>query len=164
MRHAFPCAMAVVALLLLLGAPFLGARFGLPDDRVLPTNAQSRQVGETLRTEFPGNEATATSIVIPDARSLTGDDVAGYAAALSNVPGVVAVSAPGGSYVRGPRRGPPAVRNRGQGRECVAVGGDREPVVRLAVPSGTRPVARGSRAARCRGPVHRAQPAEPRLG
>ena len=94
MRHAFPCALAVVALLLLLGAPFLGARFGLPDDRVLPTSAQSRQVGDTLRTEFPGNKATATSIVIPDARGLTGDELTGYAVALSKVPGVVAVSAP----------------------------------------------------------------------
>ncbi len=108
MRHAFPCALAVVALLLVLGAPFLSARFGLPDDRVLPTSAQSRQVGDTLRTEFPGNEATATSIVIPDARGLTGDELTGYAAALSNVPGVVAVSAPDGSYVAGRAVGPPA--------------------------------------------------------
>ena len=108
MRHAFPCALAVVALLLLLGAPFLSARFGLPDDRVLPTSAQSRQVGDTLRAEFPGNEATATSIVIPDARGLTGDELTGYAVALSKVPGVVAVSAPDGSYVAGRAVGPPA--------------------------------------------------------
>jgi putative drug exporter of the RND superfamily len=107
MRHAIPCMLAVVALLLILGAPFLSARFGLPDDRVLPTSAQSRQVGDTLRSEFPGNEAMATSIVIPDARSLSDHDVAGYAAALSNVPGAVAVSAPGGSYVRGRAVGPP---------------------------------------------------------
>ena len=107
MRHAIPCALAVVALLLLLGAPFLSARFGLPDDRVLPTSAQSRQVGDTLRSEFPGNTATATSIVIPDARSLSEEDVADYATALSNVPGAVAVSAPRGSYVDGRVVGPP---------------------------------------------------------
>lgn len=106
-RHALPCALVVIALLLILGAPFLNARFGLPDDRVLPTSAQSRQVGDTLRAEFPGNAAAATSIVIPDARNLTGDDVSGYAAALSNVPGAVAVSAPGGSYVDGRVAGPP---------------------------------------------------------
>ncbi len=45
MRHAIPCALAVIALLLILGGPFLSARFGLPDDRVLPATAQSRQVG-----------------------------------------------------------------------------------------------------------------------
>ncbi|MCW2749936.1 MAG: rane protein [Aeromicrobium sp.] len=107
MRHALSCALVAVALLLLLGAPFLRARFGLPDDRVLPASAQSRQVGDTLRTEFPGNAAMATSIVIPGARSLTDDDVNGYAATLSNVPGVVAVAAPGGSYVKGRVVGPP---------------------------------------------------------
>lgn len=107
MRHAVACTVLVVALLLVLGAPFLSARFGLPDDRVLPASAQSRQVGDTLRTEFPGNAAMATSIVIPDARSLTDNDVTGYAAALSDVPGVRAVSAPGGSYVQGRAVGPP---------------------------------------------------------
>ena len=107
MRHAIPCTLAVVALLLILGAPFLSARFGLPDDRVLPTSAESRQVGDTLRSDFPGNTATATSIVIPDAEGLSDDDVAGYAAALSNVPGAVAVSTPGGSYVDGRAVGPP---------------------------------------------------------
>lgn len=107
MRHAIPCALAVVALLLILGAPFLSARFGLPDDRVLPASAQSRQVGDTLRAEFPGNAASATSIVIPDAGTLTKDEVAGYAVALSNVPGAVTVSAPGGSYVDGRVVGPP---------------------------------------------------------
>jgi RND superfamily putative drug exporter len=107
MRHAIACTVLVVALLLVLGAPFLSARFGLPDDRVLPVSAESRQVGDTLRTEFPGNEAMATSIVIPDAQSMTDDDVAGYAAALSNVLGAVAVSAPGGSYVQGRVEGPP---------------------------------------------------------
>ena len=74
---------------------------------MLPTSAQSRQVGDTLRAEFSGNATMATSIVIPDARTLTGDEVASYAAALSNVPGVVAVSAPDGSYVGGRAIGPP---------------------------------------------------------
>ncbi|CAN5702161.1 MMPL family transporter [soil metagenome] len=106
MRRAVVCALAVVALLLLLGSPFLSARFGLPDDRVLPVSAESRQVGDTLRAEFPDNAAMATSIVLSDVGSLTEDDVAGYAAALSNVAGVVAVSAPDGSYVGGRVVGP----------------------------------------------------------
>src|SRR6266536_2786795 len=41
MRRPVPIATAVVAVLLVLGAPFLGVRFGLPDDRVLPTSASS---------------------------------------------------------------------------------------------------------------------------
>ena len=36
MRRPVPIALAVVAFLVLLGTPFLGVRFGLPDDRVLP--------------------------------------------------------------------------------------------------------------------------------
>jgi RND superfamily putative drug exporter len=107
MRHALPCALAVVALLLLLGAPFARARFGLPDDRVLPTTAQSRRVGDTVRAAFPADPATAVSIVIPDARRLTDRDVAGYAAALSKVPGIEAVATPTGSYVEGSAAGPP---------------------------------------------------------
>jgi RND superfamily putative drug exporter len=107
MRHAVPCMLIVVALLLVVGSPFLSARFGLPDDRVLPTSAESRQVGDTLRAEFPDSQATATSVVIPDAQHLSGDDVGAYAAALSNVPGVVAVSAPDTSYVQGRPIGPP---------------------------------------------------------
>lgn len=107
MRHAIPCALVVVVVLLVLGAPFVRARFGLPDDRVLPTSAQSRQVGDLLRTEFPRNDAMATSVVIPDARTLAADEIAGYAAELSKVSGVVAVSAPGGSYVQGHAAGPP---------------------------------------------------------
>ncbi|MGA9492071.1 MAG: MMPL family transporter [Mycobacterium sp.] len=107
MRHALPCALAVVVLLLVLGAPFARARFGLPDDRVLPTTAQSRQVGDTVRREFPADPAMAVSIVIPDARRLTNDDLAGYAEALSKVPGVEAVATPNGSYVTGSVAGPP---------------------------------------------------------
>src|SRR6478735_8325988 len=36
MRRALPIGLAVIALLLVLGAPFLGVRWGFPDDRVLP--------------------------------------------------------------------------------------------------------------------------------
>ena len=106
-RHAVPCALAVVMLLLLLGSPFARARFGLPDDRALPTTAQSRQVGDTARSEFPADPAMAVSIVIPDAHSLTDRDVADYATALSNVPGIDAVATPAGSYVQGDVAGPP---------------------------------------------------------
>ena len=36
MRRSIPIGLAIIALLLLLGAPFLGAKWGFPDDRVLP--------------------------------------------------------------------------------------------------------------------------------
>lgn len=37
MRRAVPVGLAGIAVLVLLGLPFLGVRWGLPDDRVLPT-------------------------------------------------------------------------------------------------------------------------------
>ena len=37
LRHAIPIGMGVVALMLLLGVPFLGVKWGFPDERVLPT-------------------------------------------------------------------------------------------------------------------------------
>ena len=40
MRRPIPVATAVIALLLVLGAPFLGLRLTQPDDRVLPPGAE----------------------------------------------------------------------------------------------------------------------------
>ena len=103
MRRPVPIAVSVVALLILLGLPFLRIQFGLPDDRVLPTSASSRQVQDDIRTRFASNEAltlqvVATSIGDPTARA---DEISGYAAALSRAPGAARVDALTGSYVKG---------------------------------------------------------------
>jgi RND superfamily putative drug exporter len=105
MRRPLPIAVAVVAFLVLLGTPFLGVRFGLPDDRVLPAAAEGRQVAEAVRTNFATDEAGALSVVAPG----IGDpmarlaDIDGYAAALSRLDGVDRVDALTGSYVGGHR-------------------------------------------------------------
>jgi putative drug exporter of the RND superfamily len=103
MRRPLPIATAVVVVLLVLGGPFLRIDFGLPDDRVLPDDASSHQVSQVLRDEFSSEEATALSVVAPDAgdpAGLTGavDD---YASRLSAVPGVARVDALTGSYILG---------------------------------------------------------------
>ncbi len=108
MRRWLPIGLAVVALLVLLGLPFIRVKWGFPDDRVLPPSASSRQVGDQLRTKFANESATAVPIVVPDARSLSAADLARYAADLSRVPDVSAVTAPGGAFVGGRRVGPPA--------------------------------------------------------
>jgi uncharacterized membrane protein YdfJ with MMPL/SSD domain len=108
MRRAAPVGLAVVAVLLLLGVPFLGAKWGFPDDRVLPRSAAAHQVGDQLRTNFADDSATAVPIVIPDARGLTPVDLGNYAARLSRVPEISAVTAPVGTFVAGERVGPPA--------------------------------------------------------
>jgi RND superfamily putative drug exporter len=86
MRHAAPIGVAVIAILLLLGSPFLGVRWGFPDERVLPTSASSRQVGEQLRSNFPGHGIPDVSVVLPDAAGVSLADLGQYAAALSQVP------------------------------------------------------------------------------
>jgi uncharacterized membrane protein YdfJ with MMPL/SSD domain len=105
MRRAVPLGLAVVALLLVLGAPFLGVKWGFPDDRVLPTSASAHQVGDQLRNDFADNSATSVTAVIPDADGLTPADLERYAAQLSRVPDVPAVSAPTGTFVAGARVG-----------------------------------------------------------
>jgi RND superfamily putative drug exporter len=105
MRRPVPIAVAVVAVLVLLGTPFLGVRFGLPDDRVLPATAQGRQVAEAVRADFASDQAGALSVVAPG----IGDpmahlaDIDGYAAALSRLDGVDRVDALTGSYRDGRR-------------------------------------------------------------
>jgi len=108
MRRALPLGLAVVALLLILGAPFLGVKWGFPDDRVLPTSVSAHQVGDQLRNDFADNSATGVTVMIPNADGLTSVDLGHYAAELSSVPDVSAVSAPTGTYVAGAPIGPPS--------------------------------------------------------
>jgi RND superfamily putative drug exporter len=107
-RRAAPIALAVVTLLVLLGAPFLGVKWGFPDDRVLPRSASSHQVGDQLRTDFADDSAMAVPVVVPDARGLSPADLDRYAADLSRVPEVASVTAPTGAFAAGNRVGPPA--------------------------------------------------------
>jgi putative drug exporter of the RND superfamily len=108
LRRAVPIGLVGVALLLVLGAPFLGVRWGFPDDRVLPRSASAHQVGDQLRRNFVDNSETAVTIVVPDANQLAPLDIERYAADLSRVPDVSAVSVPTGTYVVGNRVGPPS--------------------------------------------------------
>ena len=103
MRRPWPIALSVVALLLALGTPFLGMELGLPDDRVLPKDAPSRQVSEVLRTDYASRESAAANVVAlhaGDPRERTAD-VAAYATTLSTLPGVARVDALTGSYAGG---------------------------------------------------------------
>ena len=108
MRRAIPVGLAVVALLLLVGAPFLGVRWGFPDDRVLPASASAREVGDELRSDFVNDAATAVSVVIPDAEGIGTGEFSRYAAELSRVADVSAVSTPVGTFVDGAAVGPPS--------------------------------------------------------
>lgn len=106
-RHAVLAATLVVALLVTLGAPLLGVRWGFPDDRVLPNAFSARQLGDELRADFAVNSQTDVFVVIPDVTGIPDRALAGYAADLSRVPDVLSVSTPVGAFVHGHFAGAP---------------------------------------------------------
>lgn len=106
MRHAIVLGITAVAVLMLVGAPFAGVRWGFPDDRVLPASASAHQVGDQLRTESP--ISNPVTVVITEARGITPADVDRYAVDLSLVPDVAAVTTTTATFVTGVRAGPPA--------------------------------------------------------
>jgi RND superfamily putative drug exporter len=90
-------------LLLVLGTPFLHIRFGLPDDRVLPKSASSRQVQDQIRTNFSSQESSPIEVIAADAGSPSTiqPQIDAYAAALSRIPGAARVDAVNGSFIGG---------------------------------------------------------------
>ncbi len=105
MRRPVVIGGSVVALLLVLGLPFLHVQLGLPDDRVLPATASSRQVQDDIRANFTSNEAGALQVVAagsgdPAARTA---EIASYAESLSLLAGAARVDALTGSYIGGSR-------------------------------------------------------------
>ena len=99
MRHPILFALPVVALLLLAGSPFLHASFGIPDDRVLPTTSQSRQVGDALRNNFVSGSSTAIVAVVDGAASQS--QTVSYAEKVSTLSSVQRVSSTQGTFVAG---------------------------------------------------------------
>ena len=106
MRHAVPIGLAGVALLLVLGAPFLGVRPGFPDDRVLPKSASAHQVGDLLRNDFANDSDNAVPVII-DSDALGPDQISRYGTDLSLVDDVISVSTPVGTFTNGKLAGPP---------------------------------------------------------
>ncbi|HEX6568231.1 MAG TPA: MMPL family transporter [Acidimicrobiales bacterium] len=100
MRRPVPVATAAVAVLLLLGAPFLGLRLSQPDDRVLPPGSDGRIVGDVVRAEFSSEEAGALSVIPDHARDgdLSDTEIDAYATTLAALPGVSRVDAATGTY------------------------------------------------------------------
>ena len=105
MRRALPVALLVTAVLVGLGLPFLHARFGYPDDHVVPKSEAVHQVGDDLRTDFTTNAGSTISIVAKDISSAP-TQLDPYASNLSRVTGVTSVTSASGRYVAGRRVAP----------------------------------------------------------
>ena len=98
-RRPVIAAVPVIAVLLLIASPLLHASVGTPDDRVLRTSAESRQVGDVLRTHFAGDTSTALQLVTTG--PVGKGAVADYAQRLSTLPEVALVQASTGDYQHG---------------------------------------------------------------
>ncbi|EFC83969.1 MMPL family transporter [Parafrankia sp. EUN1f] len=108
MRRPLLAGLPVVALLLVLGAPFLHVEFGTPDDRVLRADNSSRAVGDVIRGDFSSNDAGAIVVVVTGAAEATGpDEIADYAVAISKMDGVARVDSAAGVLVDGRTVVPP---------------------------------------------------------
>ena len=148
MRRWLPIGTAVIALLVLLGLPFTSVKWGFPDDRVLPRSSSAHQVGDQMRTNFTNDSATAVPVVVPDAGVLSPADLDQYAADLSRVPDVSAVTAPSGTFVGGKPGGTARRGHRDRRRQRLL---DRQQHGAAVLPSLRHPapaVARGRRARR----------------
>jgi len=105
MRRPVAFGLGVVVILVGLGLPFLHVKFGLPDDRVLPTSATSRQVQDDIRHHFSSNESAPIEVVAPSAPITPARDAAidQYSSRLSQLSGVARVDSLTGSYIGGQR-------------------------------------------------------------
>ncbi|MGH8775413.1 MAG: MMPL family transporter [Jiangellaceae bacterium] len=99
MRRPLLAAVPVIVLLAAAAAPLLQVTFGTPDDRVLPTSASSRQVGDALRDGFATNDTAAIDVITVGAVDAAG--VADHAAELSSLPSVDRVDSSAGTFAGG---------------------------------------------------------------
>ena len=99
MRRPAVTALSVVAILLILGAPFYGVKFGLPDQRVLPKDAPARITTDRLGTDFSSTEAAALPVVALHATDASDAQINAYAKALASVHNVTRVDAPTGRFL-----------------------------------------------------------------
>ena len=89
MRRPVIYAVSVVAVLLVLGSPFLRVAFGSVDERVLPEGTESRVVAERLASDFPGGDVTPASVLVSGA---SGAQLDAYLAEVESVPGIAAAA------------------------------------------------------------------------
>lgn len=113
MRRPVVSGGAGLLVLVLLGTPTFGLTFGSPDDRVLNDDGQPvRAMYDTVRGSFAAEDADALFVVAPDVSGAasgagTGTTlVHGYAASLSQIPGVARVDSAAGAFADGARVGP----------------------------------------------------------
>ncbi|MDY7104743.1 MAG: MMPL family transporter [Actinomycetota bacterium] len=90
-RRPIPWLVAVMAVLIVAGLPFLGIEPGNLGDRVLPTDDPARQVAETIRTDFDPAALDPVAVVAPDVAPADVAGVSAIEATILATPGVARV-------------------------------------------------------------------------
>jgi RND superfamily putative drug exporter len=134
MRHPLVVSGAVIAVLAVLGSPFLHIVLGDDDERILPPSAPARVVGDALRADFISNPTWTMPVVVPDTGAAGPGGVPAYAEALSRLPGVARVDAVAGHFAGG-RQVAPA--------DPASIGFIAPPATWLAVTAAVDPVSPG---------------------
>ncbi|HEY7094417.1 MAG TPA: MMPL family transporter [Ktedonobacterales bacterium] len=95
MRWPVPVAVAGLAILVTLGAPFLHASFSTPDVRVLPASQEARVVSDRLAQDFAQQGASSIVVAIhTPGDALSSENLAsldGYVRQMEAMPNVIAV-------------------------------------------------------------------------
>ncbi len=95
MRRPLVFVAVTVAILLVLGAPFLHVAWGKSSLKVLPAGAEPRVVSEALSRDFPGQQGSPIEAVVQFPGQVAGSadrgaQLAAYAGRLAKVPGIQA--------------------------------------------------------------------------
>ncbi|MFD9077801.1 MMPL family transporter [Streptomyces erythrochromogenes] len=117
MRRAPLVTVAVTGVLLVLGLPFLNARFGTADHRQLPASSQSRAAQESLRTDFDDLPEGSVPVLLRDggAAAAEAQERTGLIAGkLSALAGVTRVESSAGTYRDGRRAEDPSPADSGR--------------------------------------------------
>ncbi|MGA8988002.1 MMPL family transporter [Aeromicrobium sp.] len=93
MRFPIGTAIAGAAVLLALGAPFLGVKFTGVDSTILPEDSQARTVDSVLRDDFVGAESSPIIVAVTAPRT-DAAEIQTYASSLRSLDGAGQVSEP----------------------------------------------------------------------
>ncbi|HZV26085.1 MAG TPA: MMPL family transporter [Acidothermaceae bacterium] len=85
MRRPLVYTVAIVAILAVMGAPFLNVIFGGYTSRVLPVSAPGRVVSDTLARDFPSNATNPIQVVVEGVQNAA--VIPAYVKQLGSVPG-----------------------------------------------------------------------------
>ncbi len=113
MRRPVVVGLAAIAVLVVLGSPFLRVNFGLSGAEALPKTAPSRAVSESLLHDFSGDNGNTFAVVIdgigdPNRQAAA---IGTLAASVSALPGVSRVDTLTGDYQGGHLAAPPSAGN-----------------------------------------------------